>query len=291
MALNWKKSWLAVIMTGFLLWGCGNPGSRNPKPVVLVSILPQKTFVEKIAGDLVTVSVLIPPGANPTTHTLLPAQMEEIAAAATWLRMGYVGFELSWADKITAANPDMKVVDLSERLPLIAGNQGDGHSAPTGVDPHTWLSPSLVKIMAERIRNELSEMFPANSGEIEKRYHLFLATVDSTDNAVRDLLSGKEGKTFISFHPSLSYFAREYHLVQLSLEQGGKEPTPAHMAFLTGKARESGIKSIFIQSDFDQELARVFAEEINGTIVKVNPLSPEWDANLMEIARLLSESL
>ncbi|MFA5534063.1 MAG: zinc ABC transporter substrate-binding protein, partial [Mariniphaga sp.] len=95
------------------------------------------------------------------------------------------------------------------------------------------------------------------------------------------------GRQFIMFHPSLSYFAREYNLVQHSLEPGGKEPTPQRMAELTELARKENILVIYIQSDLDKEQARVFAEEIDGEIVEMWPLNPAWAENLMEITQML----
>jgi zinc transport system substrate-binding protein len=227
----------------------------------LVSILPQKTFVEKIAGDDFEISILIPHGANPTTYSILPTQMAEISDASIWFRMGYVGFELSWADKIIQTNPEMKVVDLSKGLDLIAARKDESTGELTGVDPHIWLSPTLVKKMVRTIRDELIVLRP-----------------------------DFEGRKFISFHPSLSYFAREYGLEQFSLEQRGKEPTPGHIANLVSMARAENIRVIYIQSDFDRENARMFAGEINGEAIQVWPLNPEWAENLVSMARILSDN-
>ena len=84
-----------IFMILFLL-GCGAPKKEEVKPSsnILVSILPQKTFVEKIAGDDFKVNVLIPPGTSPAAYSLTPSQMAEIAGSPMWFRIGYIGFEL-----------------------------------------------------------------------------------------------------------------------------------------------------------------------------------------------------
>ena len=272
--------------------GCGprseQASNTKEKPVVLVSILPQVTFIQKIAGDDFTVSLLIPHGANPTTYTLLPAQMAEISRTAVWFRMGYVGFELSWADKILQTNSSMKVVDLSEGLDLIAAGTGEG--ARAGVDPHTWLSPSLVRIMAGKIRDELIALRPDRSEAYQQAYQQFVKEIDDTDAEIRQILNDYKGRKFISFHPSLSYFAREYGLEQYSLEQKGKEPTPGHIAGLVKMAREENIRVIYIQSEFDRENARMFSQEINGEAIQVWPLNPAWSDNMLTMARLLRDN-
>ncbi len=107
------------------------------------------------------------------------------------------------------------------------------------------------------------------------------------DAEIRDKLKNFEGRQIILFHPSLSYFAREYGLVQYSLEPGGKEPTPHRMAALVDFAGKENISVIYIQSDLDRNQARVFDEEIDGEIVEMWPLNPEWFDNLKEITKLL----
>jgi zinc transport system substrate-binding protein len=285
------RYFLYVVISLMFLSGCGPQTPRNEeKPVVLVSILPQKTFVSKIAGDDFDISILIPHGANPTTYSLLPAQMAEIAKASVWFKMGHVGFELSWGDKILQTNSALKVVDLSTGLDLIAARKDETTGTMTGVDPHIWLSPSLVKKMAASIRDELVALRPDRRESYHLNYQQFMKEIDDADLEIRQLLKGFEGRKFISFHPSLSYFAREYGLEQFSLEQRGKEPTPGHIANLVSMARAENIKVIYIQSDFDRENARMFAGEIDGEAIQVWPLNPEWAENLVSMARLLSDN-
>jgi zinc transport system substrate-binding protein len=280
-----------VVILLMVFSGCGPQTPRNEeKPIVLVSILPQKTFVAKIAGDDFDISILIPHGANPTTYSLLPAQMAEIAKAEVWFKMGHVGFELSWGDKILQTNSALKVVDLSAGLDLIAARKDETTGTMTGVDPHIWLSPSLVKKMASSIRDELVALRPDKRESYHLNYQQFMKEIDEADLEIRQLLTGFEGRKFISFHPSLSYFAREYGLEQFSLEQRGKEPTPGHIANLVSMARAENIRVIYIQSDFDRENARMFAGEINGEAIQVWPLNPEWAENLVSMARLLREN-
>ncbi len=274
-----------------LLWGCGSRTEKEPqKPVILVSILPQATFVEKIGGGDFRVEVLIPHGANPTTYSLLPAQMEAISEAQLWFRNGYVGFELSWGDRIAETNPSMKIADLSEGLELIraepAGKEGDRQ----GTDPHTWLSPGNVRKMAARILEELSLLNPSHKAMYTQRYLAFVEEIDRTEKETGEILKDSRGKIFITYHPSLTYFARDFGLIQLSVEKGGKEPAPAHLAHLAEVAREEGIRVMYIQSEFDRELAKVFSEETGGQVIQVWPLNPDWSANLKEMARLIRDN-
>jgi zinc transport system substrate-binding protein len=281
-----------VIFLTALLFACGSQKNKNvaeEKPVVTVSILPLKTFVEQIAGNDFKINVLLPPGASPADFTLIPSQLKDISRSEVWFRIGYIGFEYSWKEKIEQANRNMKVVNLSEGLDLITDEYlpAGGKSSTGGINPHTWLSPTLVKQMAGRITEELLLLNPEKKEEYQENLNRFVQKVDELDAEIRTALKDFEGRQIILFHPSLSYFAREYGLVQYSLEPGGKEPTPQRMAALVDFAKKEDIGVIYIQSDLDRSQARVFAEEIDGKIVEMWPLNPEWFDNLMEITDLL----
>ncbi|MBW6535366.1 MAG: zinc ABC transporter substrate-binding protein [Mariniphaga sp.] len=289
-----KGTHIFLALTITYLVSCNSPNSRNKndeKPVVTVSILPLKTFVEEIAGNDFEINLLLPPGSSPANFTLVPSQLKNISRSEVWFRIGHIGFEYSWRDKIEQANRNMKVVNLSEGLDLISDEYlpSGEKSKLAGINPHTWLSPTLVKQMASRITEELLLLNPEKKGEYQENLARFIAKINELEREIKSALKDFENRQFIMFHPSLSYFAREYGLVQYSLEPGGKEPTPQRMAALVDFAKEAGIRAIYIQSDFDLEQARVFAEEIDGEVVQMWPLNPAWFENLREITELLTE--
>ncbi|QGY47647.1 hypothetical protein GM418_29455 [Maribellus comscasis] len=283
---------ILIIIVALCLLSCNSKSNKNgdvTKQVVTVSILPQKTFVEMIAGDDFKVNVLLPPGASPAVFTLLPSQLKDITHSKVWFRVGHVGFEYSWKEKIEQANRQMKVIDLSKELDLISATSITSTETKTekGINPHIWMSPPLVKQMARRITEELSVLNPEKSAIYNENYLKFATEIDQLDDIIRSTLKDYQGRKFIMFHPSLSYFAREYGLKEYSLEPGGKEPTPQRMAELVKLARKENIRVIYIQSDLDREQARVFAEEIDGEIIEMWPLNPAWEENLMKITKIL----
>ncbi len=288
-----KKTVLLLIIA-VVLFSCNSKKANKNEAgnVITVSILPQKTFIEKIAVDDFKVNVLIPPGASPAAYSLLPSQLIDVAKSAVWFRIGYIGFEYSWKDKIAQANTDMKVVDLSEGLDLIADKteQHGDHVHMQGVDPHIWLSPVLVKQMAKKILDELLILKPEKRIEYEKNYLKFAKEIDKINIEIKDKLKEFQGKKIIVFHPSLSYYARDFGLEQFSLETGGKEPTPKQLARVVEVAKKENLKIIYIQSEFDLEHARVFADEINGEIIQVWPLNPEWEDNLIKMTNIFIDN-
>lgn len=284
--------YVIILFTLFFSCKTKQESKENTKQVITVSILPQKTFVEMIAGNEFKVNVLLPPGESPATFTLLPSQLKDIAHSEIWFRLGHISFEYSWKEKIEQANRKMKVIDLSKGLDLIAATSATSANKKEekGVNPHIWMSPPLVKQMARRIADELSILNPEKSSLYNKNFLQFTSEIDELDNKIRSDLEEHHGREFIMFHPSLSYFAREYGLNEYSLEPSGKEPTPQRMAELVNLAKKENIKVIYIQSDLDREQARVFAEEIDGEIIEMWPLNPNWEENLLEITSMLIQN-
>lgn len=286
-----KQLFIAITLL-VILASCGTSNKQTNEAetgVITVSILPQKTFVEKITGTDFEINVLIPPGSSPAAYTLLPSQMKDIAKSAVWFRIGYIGFEHSWKDKIAEANKEMKVVNISKGLDLIADEieQHGDHVHMDGIDPHVWLSPVLVKQMAKTILDEVVLLKPENAEKYTSNYEKFAAECDALHSELKSKLEPYKNKKFIVFHPSLSYYAREYGLDQYSLESGGKEPTPQHLKSVVDLANNENIHVIYIQTEFDREHARVFADEIDGKIEQVSPLKPEWEENLKNMTDLL----
>jgi zinc transport system substrate-binding protein len=289
------KKIILVLAVVAVMFSCNSNKSSNKKQesnVITVSILPQKTFVEKIAGDDFEINLLIPPGSSPAAYTLLPSQLKDISRSAIWFRIGYIGFEHSWKDKIAQANTNMKVVNLSDGLDLIADKkeQHGDHVHMDGVDPHVWLSPLLAKQITKRILDELIDLKPEKTAEYKANYMRFVKECDQLNIDLKNKLKPYKGRKIIVFHPSLSYYARDYGLDQYSLESGGKEPTPQHLKNVVDLAKKENIKIIYIQSEFDREHARVFAQEIGGDIIQVWPLNPAWEENLRNMTDILVEN-
>ncbi len=286
-----KKIFLLLIT--FSLISCGsNEKSEDSTPTLSVSILPQKYFVEQIAGDLYTINVMIPPGASPATYEPTPAQLIALTKTNLYMKMGYTGFEMSWMEKLISINKTMKVVDLSEGIDLIMEkHQHHGGDHIGSVDPHIWLSPKNAKIISGNILRALSNAYPNNDTVFNANYQALLIKLDSLDTFIENEMSSMSKRSFITYHPSLSYFSRDYNLNQYPMELEGKTPSSAYLKDLVDIGKSENIKVIFLQMQFDQHNAEVIAKEIEAEIVQINPLDPEWYKQMLFITEKLTEKL
>ncbi len=273
------------------LTGCKSQSKDASVSIVTVSILPQKYIVEQIAGNKFQVQLMLPPGANHETFEPTPRDMEKMSGAKIYFTIGPLDFEQNWLPRFTAAQPVLKVVNTSRGIQLIEGHQheSDQHDG-RGIDPHTWLSPKAVKIQAATICNAFISIDSANSVFYRKNQARFYKVADSVDNYIRKKLECCPGKAIMLFHPALAYFARDYNLQQISIEDEGKEPSPSHLRELIDLARIKKIRVIYISKEFDVRHAEAIAGEIGAKVVVFDPMSANWPANMMHLADLIAEN-
>lgn len=282
---------LSVII---LVTFCMGPFARAASPIpILVSINPQKYFVQQIGTNRVKVQVMVPPGASPATYEPRPRQMAGLTKTKIYFAVG-VPFENAWLHKIEAANPDMTIVhtdDGIDKIPMATRHYDEeahldaGTHGHSGLDPHIWLSPPLVKIQSRTIMKALQKMDPSHQAAYQSNYEQFVAKIDRLDNDFKTLFRDKQGLQFMVFHPSWGYFAEAYGLRQVAVEIEGKDPKPAQLKTLIEYARDRDIRVIFVQPQFSTKSAQLVAKEIGGQVAFADPLATDWLANLRDVAQ------
>jgi len=291
---------LAAIMTA--------GGSAYAKINVLVSLGPQKYFVQQIGKDLVDIQVMIPPGADFHIYEPKPKQMVALARARLYFAIG-IEFEKARLKDLSRTNPQLVVVRTDrgiEKMPLAsrhhfsrneaharetAGDHDNDHHAAGGLDPHIWLSPPLVRNQARTIVRALQEIDPDHQSIYQDNYQAFIAEIAKLDAELKTIFAGQRGLQFMVFHPAWGYFAHAYGLQQLPVEIEGKDPKPAQLRALIEHARENDIKVIFVQPQFSARSAQLIAREIGGQVVIADPLAVEWTANLRKVARQIKDQV
>ena len=279
---------LIYILTLFILCACGNTTKQSEKPILTVTLEPLRYFTEAIAGEHFEVVSMVPKGSSPESYDPTPQQLVNLSQSQAYLRIGYIGFELAWMNKLQANCPDMKVYDTSQGVDLIRseGHWHDDHFHEDGIEPHIWNSTRNAIVIAENICAALCELDPSHQEEFQNRLHDLKQTIAQTDSIIRIHLTDADS-TFLIYHPALSYFARDYGLKQLSIEEGGKEPSPAQLKALIETCRNENAHTIFVQQEFDQRNAQLIADELGVHIVSINPLSYDWANEMVNIAKAL----
>jgi zinc transport system substrate-binding protein len=283
----WKGFFSVCLITFILVslvaaaTSCAQQAQSTTKLGVVVTILPQAEFVENVGGDKVDITVMVPPGASPHTYEPTPSQMTDLSEAEIYAKVGSgVEFELTWMDKLIAQNDEIFVVDCSEGVELQPMTSGDEDESTGSMDPHIWMSPANVQIMVKNIADSLIRIDPDNRDYYEQNCDAYLEKLKQLDQDISEGLSEVENRVFMVYHPAFGYFASNYDLTMLPIEDEGKEPTPAGLQHLIEQAIEQNIKVVFAEPQFNPQSAKVIADAINGRVVLINPLARDYIENI-----------
>lgn len=289
-----------------LLSACGDKRQRAER-MISVTIEPQRYFAERIAGEHFAIHCVVPAGQSPETYDPIPQQMVQIGQSEAYLRIGSIGFELAWMKAISENNPNLQIFDLSQGMPLLQGEEeaeeehehDHAHEAAAeaehhhhhhgGVDPHIWSSIQGARIVAQNTLTALQTLDPTNAETYNANYQQVVALIDSTEAIINTLLKPLAHRSFIIYHPALTYLAAEYELEQLCIEMEGKEPSPAQLKTLVETAQAHHTKVVFVQQEFDQKNAELIAKETGCQLTPINPLAYDWSREMIRIAKALAD--
>ena len=289
--------------------------TAGEKIQAFVGILPMADFVQRIGGQHVEVEVLVGPGKSPHTFAPTPQQMAALERCEAYFSLG-LPFEERLIAKIAASMPTLNVVDCREGLELRMMEAGEAHHHEEGeeheheqaetqahkedhgptlsaaeMDPHVWLDPKRVKIIAETICGELCRLDPARRPEYQANLLNFVTELNELDARITNTLAPLKGREFFVFHPAFGYFGDSYGLKQVPVEIEGKDPTPQQIATLIEKAKKEGVKVIFVQPQFSLHIAQAIAKEIGGAVAPLDDLPENYIQSMDEMAKKLADAL
>lgn len=259
-----------------------------------VNILPQKYFVQKIVKDKFDINVMVKPGSSPHNFEPKPSQMKLLDESKAYFLIGDSS-EKAWLDRFKQNTKNTLFVDTTIGIEKIE-MQEDEHEHHdhdhdhSGLDPHIWLDPVLVKIQAKNIYEAMIKIDAQNSDFYKANYEEFIKELDALDEQIKKLLTPYEKKSFMVFHPSWGYFAKRYNLEQISIEVEGKEPKPNELVELIEEAKKHNIKVIFVAPQFSQKSAQTISKSIGANVIAIDPLTDNWNENLLKVAKEIVNS-
>jgi zinc transport system substrate-binding protein len=259
---------------------------------ITVSILPQKYMVEKICGEGYNINVLIPPGSNPATCEMTTNQVTDLLKSSIYFSIGYLPYETTHIKNLLEKHKELNHINLSDNIELIHGlvKHGD-HFHEGGVDPHVWTSCNNVKIMSKDILKGLINTYPDKKEVFTNNYNDFIKEIDSIYSNAKSTLQNLENKNFIIYHPALTYFAKEHGLKQIPVEYEGKSPSPVHLKDIIETARNTKTTLVLVQKQFDSKKAEFIAKEIDGKVIEIDPLNPDWYGEMNRLIKVFSDNL
>lgn len=287
------------------------------KPQLTVTILPQKYFVEKIVKDKFDINVMVKPGSSPHNFEPKPSLMKSLSSSKAYFLIGEPS-ENAWVERFKQNAKNTLFVDTTigiEKIAMVAHKEhaeeevhethtnheheheehkDHDHEAhdhdESGLDPHIWLDPILVKIQAKNIYEAMLKVDEQNSTYYKANYEEFIKELDSLDNDIKNILQPYQKRAFMVFHPSWGYFAKRYDIEQISIEIEGKEPKPNELVKLVEEAKLHNIKIVFVAPQFSQKSAETLSKSIGANVVSLDPLGENWKEDLLKTAQEIARS-
>jgi len=287
------KIWqgLAAVLVGVLLVsGCtSTPQESDGRLRVSAAFYPFQFVAERVGGDQVHVTNLTPPGAEPHDLELTP---KEVAGLATDDLVVYqAGFQPAVDTAVEQAAPK-RTVDAATFLHLAeAGSDGAGEPGSHQLDPHTWLDPTNLVLVAEHVRDALTAARPEAADAFAANASALIDDLTSLDADLHAELTGCRVTTVITTHAAFGYFAARYGLTQVGISglEPDVEPSAARIAEVQRIARDEGVTTIFFETLASPEVANAIAGDLGLATDVFDPLegitSASRGSNYLEVMR------
>ena len=124
------------------------------------------SIAAQVGGSHVHVtSIIVDPNADPHSYEPTAADARTVAGAQYVIVNG-AGYD-PWADKLLQANPESSRKEL---------NVGDFNGKHEGDNPHMWYNPAYVTAVANKIRDDLKTLDPADAAAFNQSTQAFLTT-------------------------------------------------------------------------------------------------------------------
>ena len=251
-----------AVVAGAVYTMSQRPGSEDGKIHVLASFYPLAYFASEIGGEYASVASLIP--YNTEVHSWQPSTSSILAASDADILI-YNGAGLDhWfeEDLLAAINTNGKVVvETTANLSLIAGSEAEEHGE---YDPHTWISPALAKLQAQKIYDALVQVDPLHSGYYAQRWASLSAKFDSLDQAYTLNLSAKTKSVIFVTHGAFGYLADRYGFEQVSVIgiSADEQPSASALAGIVDLMIEHDTYVIFLDPVYTNSYASTLKAEL-----------------------------
>lgn len=288
---------ILFLLFGSILAGCSEKKEKrndNDKVIVYTTVYPLQYFTERIAGNLVSVKSIYPPGAD--EHTFEPSQrdMMNIADAEVffYIGLGLEGFVEK--SKTTLKNEGVDFISVGDKLHIEeSGHESeeetdhdeDEHQHEHGdIDPHVWLDPIYAKELAIAIKDELVTKFPAKEEMLEENLQLLVSELETLHNAFQSTIESADHKEIIVSHAAFGYWEKRYGINQINISgfSSATEPSQKDLEEIVKIAKEKNLKYILFEQNVSSKLGEIIQDELGALPLSLHNLATLTEENVKD---------
>jgi zinc transport system substrate-binding protein len=258
---------VAVIAIGIVALKMHTPSSSS-KLKVVTTFYPLTYLSQEIGGDQIQVTQLIPN--NTEIHSWEPSASSIVATEdADIIIYNGAGADHWMEDDVLPALSNAKtrtVVDSTAGLELITNREqhpepGEEHGI---YDPHTWVSPYMAKLQAEKIYTELVQVDPEHESYYTQRWLTLENKLDQLDNEYLSGLSNASKDTIFVTHEAFGYLAYRYGFEQHGVIglSADEQPSPTAIANIVDLMIEHETFVVYVDPVYSEEYAQTLKNEL-----------------------------
>jgi len=251
---------------------------------IVASFYPVYIMAKNVVKDVPGVSVqnLTPPLTGCLhDYTVTTNDMKKLADMQVFVANG-AGME-SFLDKIVAQHPNLKIIQLSEGIPLIKGEGNEGDNS------HVWVSISNAIIQVKNLGKAMEEFDPSHKELYTKNTADYVAKLETLRQKMHSELAPYKGRSIITFHEAFPYFAQEFDLKIAAVveREPGSEPSAKELAETIDLIKKNGILPLFSEPQYPAAAIQAIAEETGAKVYVLNPAvtGPDDDTAYIDIMK------
>jgi ABC-type Zn uptake system ZnuABC Zn-binding protein ZnuA len=286
----WWKLVLALALTA----GPGYADAQQRLRIVATST-DLKSLAEAVGGSRVDVESLTSPEQDPHNVELKPTQLARARSATLLIRVG-LDHE-PWLAKLRLPE-SVVVVDASRGVRLVQTQtprlrvERRAHVHAYG-NTHYWLDPTNAVPITASIRDALVRLSPQDTLLFDTNRSAFVEALTRKTEDWKRALAPYRGTRLVVVHDSWSYFAEHFGLqiVAAAEPHPGVPPSPAELAALFQRMRESNVKILIADPHSNPSLVRQIATKSGANSVTMFPSGPDYIRLLDDNVTRLAEAL
>jgi len=235
--------------------------------IVHAAFYPLEFLAKEIGGDQIQVVSLTVPGAEPHDMELTPVQVAELEK--TSLALFINGF-MPAVDEAIASQASGVALNLASVVPLLAASD----ASDSAYDPHIWLDPANMILMATAVSDRLISLAPANTDYYVANTKELISKLEALDSEFSNGLTNCKQKTLVTSHDAFGYLTSAYGLAQLGIAglSPESEPSPARLAQISKLVTDQGITTVYYETLVSPEIAQTVAAETGATTAVLDPI-------------------
>ena len=230
-----------------------------------------------VLGDAGTVESVMPPGADPHSFSPSAAQVEQMLSADLVVENGG-DLEESMLDALDEARssgvPVFAALDSVETIAFGEGEHseegGEHEHAAGGTDPHFWLDPARMAVVAQDMGEQLAEA--TGEASLADAGVAYADELRALDASVEETLSAlpAERRILVTNHEAFGYFADRYDFevagTVVPALTTDAEPSAKDLEGLVETVQDEGVPAVFAENTSPQRLAEAVAGEVGADV-------------------------